>query len=129
MVSRRSYTREFKIETVKLVTGGDSSVNQVASDMGIHPNTLYDGSSSFQRSRRRHFPAKGIWLQRSRNDPATQARERAVEDGARHLKKSNGHLFQRPEMIFPFICNHQSEFPISLMCRVLRFHGAATILG
>ena len=39
MVSRRSFTREFKIETVRLVTGSDSSVDQIARDMGIHPNT------------------------------------------------------------------------------------------
>ena len=43
MVSRRkSYTREFKIETVKLVTDGDAKVPEITRDMGIHPNTLYN---------------------------------------------------------------------------------------
>ena len=42
MVSRRRrFNREFKIETVKLVTDSDNSVTQIAADMGIHPNTLY----------------------------------------------------------------------------------------
>ncbi len=37
MVSKRkSYTREFKVETVKLVTDTDTSVSQIAHDMGKH---------------------------------------------------------------------------------------------
>ena len=41
MVSRRRrFTHEFKIETVKLLTDSDNSVTQIATDMGIHPNTL-----------------------------------------------------------------------------------------
>jgi transposase-like protein len=34
---RKSYTCEFKIETVKLVTEGGASANQVADDMGNPP--------------------------------------------------------------------------------------------
>ena len=42
MVSKRKrYSREFKIETVRLVTGSDHSVSEVARDLEIHPNTLY----------------------------------------------------------------------------------------
>jgi transposase len=42
MVSkRRSFTREFKIETVQMLTHTDVSVPQAAADLGIHPNTLY----------------------------------------------------------------------------------------
>ena len=59
MVSRRSFTREFKIETVKLATGSDSSANQVASDMGIHPNTLYRWIKQFSDKPEAAFPGKG----------------------------------------------------------------------
>lgn len=59
MLSRRSFTREFKIETVKLATGSDSSVNQVASDMGIHPNTLYRWVKQFSEKPEVAFPGKG----------------------------------------------------------------------
>ncbi|MDX2479671.1 MAG: transposase [Desulfuromusa sp.] len=42
MVSKRKrYPRDFKIETVHLVTGSDHSVTEVARDLEIHPNTLY----------------------------------------------------------------------------------------
>jgi transposase len=60
MVSRRkSFTREFKIETVKLVTGSDFTVNEVAEDLGIHPNTLYRWVRQFGENPEEAFPGKG----------------------------------------------------------------------
>jgi len=59
MLSRRSFTREFKIETVKLANGSDSSVNQIARDMGIHPNTLYRWVKQLSDKPERAFPGKG----------------------------------------------------------------------
>ena len=60
MVSRRkSFTREFKVETVKLVTSSDLSVAEVAEDLGIHPNTLYNWVSQFGENPEEAFPGKG----------------------------------------------------------------------
>jgi transposase len=60
MVSRRRrYTREFKIETVKLITDGDNSVSQVAVDMGIHHNTLYKWIRQFSEKPQEAFPGSG----------------------------------------------------------------------
>ena len=60
MVSRRkSFTREFKIETVKLVTDSDLTVVEVAQDLGIHPNTLYRWVSQFGENPEEAFPGKG----------------------------------------------------------------------
>ena len=59
MLSRRSFTREFKIETVKMATGNNTSVNQVAQDMGIHPNTLYRWVKQFSDKPEAAFPGKG----------------------------------------------------------------------
>ena len=59
MLSRRSFTREFKIETVKMATGSDTSVNQIAQDMGIHPNTLYRWVRQFSDKSEASFPGKG----------------------------------------------------------------------
>jgi transposase len=59
MLSRRSFTKEFKIETVKLATGSDSSVNQIARDMGIHSNTLYRWIKQFSDKPETAFPGKG----------------------------------------------------------------------
>ncbi len=40
-MSRRNYTREFTIEAVRLTEEGDVPVDEVAQELGIHPNTLY----------------------------------------------------------------------------------------
>jgi len=60
MVSRRkTFTRDFKIETVKLVTDSDMSVSQIAEDLGIHPNTLYRWVRQFGENPEEAFPGKG----------------------------------------------------------------------
>ena len=60
MVSKRkSYTREFKVETVKLVTEGGANAAEVARDMGIHPNTLYKWIHEFSAKPEASFPGKG----------------------------------------------------------------------
>ena len=60
MVSRRkSFTREFKNETVKLVTDSDLTVVEVAEDLGIHPNTLYKWIRQFGDNPEEAFPGKG----------------------------------------------------------------------
>ena len=56
---RTTYTREFKIETVKLVTQGGASAAEVARDMGIHPNTLYKWIQEFSAKPEEAFPGKG----------------------------------------------------------------------
>jgi transposase len=56
---RRRFTREFKIETVKLVTDSDNSVAQIAVDMGIHPNTLYKWTRQYSDKPQDAFPGTG----------------------------------------------------------------------
>jgi transposase len=60
MVSRRRrFTREFKIETVKLITNSEHSVTQVSEDMGIHPNTLYKWIRQYSDKPQEAFPGTG----------------------------------------------------------------------
>jgi transposase len=62
MVFRKNYSREFKIEAVKLVTEGGNSQTQVASDLGIHPNTLYKWVQQYSERPQDAFPGKGHQL-------------------------------------------------------------------
>ncbi|PNU18627.1 hypothetical protein C2E25_16640 [Geothermobacter hydrogeniphilus] len=60
MVSkRRKYTREFKVETVNLITGSDQSVVEVARDLEVHPNTLYKWIRQYSENPVEAFPGKG----------------------------------------------------------------------
>jgi transposase len=56
---RKTYTREFKVETVKLITERGESVSQVALDMGIHENTLYKWVRMLSAKPEEAFPGKG----------------------------------------------------------------------
>jgi len=60
MVSkRRRFTREYKIETVRLLTGSDQPVVEVAEDLEIHPNTLYKWVRQYGDNPEDAFPGKG----------------------------------------------------------------------
>src|SRR5262249_40755872 len=51
-------------------------------------------------------------------DPEAQGGERASEDGARPLKKSDGVLRQGGDVTFSFIEEHRTRWPVTLMCEV-----------
>jgi transposase len=60
MVSRRrSFAREFKIETVQMLTTTDVTVQQAAEDLGIDRNTLYRWVRQYSERFDDAFPGKG----------------------------------------------------------------------
>jgi len=56
---RRKYDREFKVEAVKLVTGGGRGVAEVARNLGIHENLLYKWREKYTEDIAHAFPGKG----------------------------------------------------------------------
>jgi transposase len=45
---RKTYSREYKIEAVRLTTAGGQSVAQVARDLGLNENTLHNWRRQFR---------------------------------------------------------------------------------
>ena len=56
---RKSFSREYKLETGRLVVGGAKSVGGIAREMGIQPNTLYRWVKEFSEKPDEAFPGKG----------------------------------------------------------------------
>ena len=56
---RKVYTREFKLNAVRLATDGDHGVAQTARDLGINENTLYKWRQQFRSDPQDAFPGKG----------------------------------------------------------------------
>lgn len=56
---RRIYTREYKLEAVRLATAGDTTVAQVARDLGINENTLHKWKQQLREDPEQAFPGKG----------------------------------------------------------------------
>jgi transposase len=57
--SRRKYDGEFKLEAVRLVTQGGRPVVEVARDLGIHENLLYNWRRKYLDDTVHAFPGKG----------------------------------------------------------------------
>ena len=69
---RRSFDREFKLSAIRLVLAEDRSVDEVASELGVLPKTLYSWVQKFRSDPSEAFPGKGKL-------PPTKDRLRALE--------------------------------------------------
>lgn len=58
---RRRFTKEYKIEAVRLATVGDKSLAQVARELGVRPDVLREWKHQFEAagSPAEAFPGKG----------------------------------------------------------------------
>jgi transposase len=56
---RKSYTREYKLNAVRLTIGGDASVAQMARDLGLNKNTLHNWRRQYRQDEQDVFPGKG----------------------------------------------------------------------
>ena len=57
--SRRKYDREFKLGAVRLITEGGRGVSEVARNLGIHENLLYNWRKKYLDDTTHAFPGKG----------------------------------------------------------------------
>ena len=58
-MERRKFTREFKIEAVKLIQERGVTVTQAVRDLGVHGTVLRRGCRSLSPMRHRPFRARG----------------------------------------------------------------------
>ena len=75
---RRTYTREFKVEAVKLVTEQGYSVAEAARSLGVHETLLRSWKQALHAQGEQAFPGHG-------NPPA-------VEEELRRLRAENKRL-------------------------------------
>ena len=57
--ARRTFTREFKVEAVRLVTEGGHSLSSVARDLGLDPKLLRGWRRELAEEGMEAFPGKG----------------------------------------------------------------------
>jgi transposase len=58
-MGRRSFSREFKIEAVRLVRERGVSVAQTSRDLGVHENVIRKWVKQFDDDPRQAFPGQG----------------------------------------------------------------------
>lgn len=79
MTNRRKYTREFKLEAVRLSEETDGTIKQVALDLGIKPKLLYAWRAAYREAGEDAFPGAG-------NVPDRQAEIRALRKEVERLE-------------------------------------------
>ena len=57
---RRRYTRDFKLEAIRLVERRGGKVTEVANSLGIHPNILQRWVREFREDSAYSFPGQGV---------------------------------------------------------------------
>lgn len=58
-MARKKYTRAFKQEAARLAEESDRPVEELADELGIHPNTLYKWRRQFLEDGEDAFPGHG----------------------------------------------------------------------
>jgi len=82
---RRTYTREFKAEAVKLVTEQGRSIGEAARSLGIRENLLRNWKRALAAEGGQPFPGRG-------NPPA-------LEDELRRLRAENKRLLMERDIL------------------------------
>jgi transposase len=82
---RRTYTREFKVEAVKLVTGQGYSVAEAARSLGVHETLLRSWKQALQAQGDQAFPGQG-------NPPAVEEELRRPRAENKRLLAERGIL-------------------------------------
>jgi transposase-like protein len=70
MKKRKYFTREFKLEAVRLLEEGDKPAAELARELGVRRNLLYKWQETIEKKGKDAFPGKG-----RRSDVKTQATE------------------------------------------------------
>ena len=94
--SRRSFSQEFKIEAVRMVTEGGHSLSQVARDLSIRPDMLRRWRRQFEQDPEQAFP--GVGQRKARDEEMWQMRRKLERVTAERdiLKKALGIVSDRP---------------------------------
>jgi transposase len=91
---RKSYSREFKLEAVSMVTEGGVGIAQAARNLGISENSLWRWKKEFEEDPDHAFPGKGH-LKPAEDEIARLRREnRRLRQERDILKKAVG-IFSR----------------------------------
>lgn len=93
--TRRSFSREFKLEAVRMVTEGGHSLAQVARDLDIRPDMLRRWRRQLQQDPEQAFP--GVGQRKARDEETWQLRRKLERVSAERdiLRKALGIVSDR----------------------------------
>ena len=118
-MERRKFTREFKLEAVKLIKERGVSVAQASRDLGVHRNVLRNWVKDFAADPQHAFPGHGQMKPEQAGDRAAEARSDQAQGRTGHPKKSRGLLREGIDVKFSFVAKHRGIWPAGWLCGAL----------
>ena len=118
-MERRRFTREFKLEAVRLIRDRGVSYAQAAEDLKVHPTQLRNWVKAFADDPQHAFPGQGqmkpeqLEIARLKREVIKLKAERDI------LKKSRGLLREGIDVKFGFIAKHRGIWPADWLCGAL----------
>jgi transposase len=85
---RKTYTREFKLNAIRLTTTGGVTVAQAARDLGICENTLHKWRQEARRDPAGAFPGKGHLKPLEEENRRLRRENRLLQDEVKFLKRA-----------------------------------------
>lgn len=56
---RKTFSKEFKVNAIRMVTEEGRRASEVARDLGIHENLIYNWTRKYQENNQDSFPGQG----------------------------------------------------------------------
>src|SRR4029078_12560597 len=114
-MERRKFTRDVKLEAVRLIKDRGVSYVQASQDLGVHTSQLRDWVKKLADDPQHAFPGQGADEARAARDRAAEARGHQAQGRTRHPKKSRGLLREGIDVKFGFIARHRGTWAVDWM--------------
>ena len=118
-MERRKFTREFKLEAVRLIKDRGVSYVQASQDLGVHTSQLRDWVKKLADDPQHAFPGQGqmkpeqLEIARLKREVTKLKAERDI------LKKAAAYFAKELDVKFGFIAKHRGIWPANWMCETL----------
>ena len=118
-MERRKFTREFKLEAVRLIKERGVSYAQASLDLGVHQSQLRSWVKALAGDPQQAFPGQGqmkpeqLEIAQLKREVIRLKAERDI------LKKSRGLLREGIDVKFGFIAKHRGIWPTRWLCEAL----------
>ena len=118
-MERRKFTREFKLEAVRLIKDRGVSYVQASQDLGVHLSQLRDWVKKFADDPQHAFPGHGQ-MKPEQAEIARLKREVIKLKAERDiLKKAAAYFAKEVDVKFSFIAKHRGIWPADWLCGAL----------
>jgi len=94
---RRRFSREFKLEAIRMVVEGGRKQVEVARELGIHPEALYRWTREFRADPKQSFPGNGSLKERDRQVEQLQREVTRLKAELAFLKKVSAYFAKSPK--------------------------------